>query len=483
LRRAWPSNAQQHDDKDDANQHAEHNPKIHGLRIGSSHHATTESPGISFEHPREGTERVKALLAESYREEPFWWREAPPPRVPAAAFPTQADVVIVGGGYTGVMAAARLSWHGRAVALLEQRELGWGASSRNGGMVHPGFKVGTAHLLHRYGAMGRELYRASLEAFSLVERTITENQIACDYLRSGHIDLASRPRHLRELKEEAEILQKEFGMEAGVIPRIELRSEVGTSQYYGGLFVGRSGGLHPAKYHAGLVRLALDRGAQLYDQTQVLRIDGQGRHGFTVVCGRGQIQAGDVLLATNGYTDRLVPSIRRRIIPIGSYIIATEPLAPELAKSAIPNRRMLFDSQNFLHYWRISPDNRMLFGGRASFAPTSVEKARDWLYTAMIDIHPQLEGSRVEYAWGGQVGFTFDRLPHIGRIDGITYALGYCGTGVAMSTYFGQLAADLIAGAELSGCWQRSFGTVPLYRERPWFLRPAGWYYGALDRL
>jgi glycine/D-amino acid oxidase-like deaminating enzyme len=144
---------------------------------------------------------------------------------------------------------------------------------------------------------------------------------------------------------------------------------------------------------------------------------------------------------------------------------------------------MLFDSKNFLHYWRISADNRMLFGGRASFAPTSVEKARDWLYAAMMEIHPQLEGTRVEYAWGGQVGFTFDRMPHIGRLDGITYALGYCGTGVAMSTYFGQLAADVIAGAELPACWQRSFGAVPLYRERPWFLRPAGWYYSALDRL
>ena len=144
---------------------------------------------------------------------------------------------------------------------------------------------------------------------------------------------------------------------------------------------------------------------------------------------------------------------------------------------------MLFDSKNFLYYWRLSSDNRILFGGRASFAPTTIAKARDWLYAAMIRVHPQLAGIMVEHAWGGNVAFTFDRLPHIGRTEGITYALGYCGTGVAMSTYFGQLAADWIAGGELPDCWQRTFPGLPLYRETPWFLPAVGWYYAALDRL
>jgi glycine/D-amino acid oxidase-like deaminating enzyme len=144
---------------------------------------------------------------------------------------------------------------------------------------------------------------------------------------------------------------------------------------------------------------------------------------------------------------------------------------------------MLFDSKNFLYYWRLSSDNRMLFGGRASFAPTTIAKARDWLYAAMIRVHPQLAGIMVEHAWGGNVGFTFDRLPHIGRIEGITYALGYCGTGVAMSTYFGQLAADWIAGGDLPDCWQRPFPGMPLYRQKPWFLPAVGWYYRALDRV
>ncbi|HEX3630378.1 MAG TPA: FAD-dependent oxidoreductase [Candidatus Dormibacteraeota bacterium] len=424
-----------------------------------------------------------APLAESYREAPYWWDQAAPARPSPAPLPTEADVVIVGGGYTGVMAAARLAWRGRAVALLESHELGWGASSRNGGMVHPGFKVGAATLLQRHGEDGAAIYQSSLEAFDLVERTIAEHRIDCDYTRSGHLDLAYRPGHLKGLESEARVLAERFKLDVRMIDRSGLTAEVGSNRYHGGLLVAASGGLHPAKYHAGLTRLAIDRGAHLYGGVAATGIE-RGRKGrFVVKTERGSIACGAVLLATNGYSDRLMPQVRRRIIPIGSYMIATEPLPDELAAQTIPHRRMLFDTKNFLYYWRLSGDNRMLFGGRASFAATTTWNARDWLYDAMIRVHPQLKGLRVVRAWGGQVGFTFDRMPHIGRIKGITYAMGYCGTGVAMSTYFGQLAADWIAGGALPGHWQRSFPTVPLYQEHPWFLRPAGWYYGALDRF
>jgi len=381
------------------------------------------------------------------------------------------------------MAAARLAQHHRSVALLEKHELGWGASSRNGGMVHPGFKVGPGALLKRYGERGRQLYRQSLDAFALVEETITSNRIECDYARTGHLYLAYKPGHVDHLESEARVLRDEFNVDARVLNRDALASEIGSPLYHGALLYERSGGLHPAKYFAGLARLARDHGAQLHDRTPAIAIAPSQHGGFVVRTPRGEIAARDVLLATNGYSDALVPSVRRRIIPIGSYIIATEPLSADRAQSAIRNRRMLFDSKNFLYYWRLNPDNRMLFGGRASFAPTTIAKARDWLYAAMIRVHPQLAGIMVEHAWGGNVGFTFDRLPHIGRVDGITYALGYCGTGVAMSTYFGQLAADWIAGGELPDCWQMGFPRVPFYRDTPWFLPAAGWYYAALDRL
>jgi glycine/D-amino acid oxidase-like deaminating enzyme len=422
-------------------------------------------------------------LSDGYREEPYWWREAPPTRPPSASIPTEVDVVVIGGGYTGMMAAARLAWRGRAVAVLDANDFGWGASGRNGGMVHPGFKVGPATLIERYGDRGRKLYRASLDGFELVERTIADQRIDCDYVATGHLELADKAAHVADLRAKARVLEHEFGLQATVMDRDALATEVGSTAYHGGLLVERSGGLNPAKYLAGLVALARDRGAHLYARTPATAVERRRRAGFSVSIPQGRIDCGHVLIATNGYSDRLLPWVRRRVIPIGSYIIATEPLSAELSNAVIPHRRMLFDTRNFLHYWRLSADNRMLFGGRASFAPTSIENARDWLYAAMVRIHPQLKTVKVEHAWGGQVGFTFDRLPHIGETRGIHYALGYCGTGVAMSTYFGQLAADWVAGGELPGCWRRPFPTIPLYRDRPWFLRPAGWYYALRDRL
>ena len=382
-----------------------------------------------------------------------------------------------------MMAALGLSRRGRSVAVLERESFGWGASGRNGGMVHPGFKLDPTSLLSRWGERGKQLYRASLDAFELVEVTIEQHAIQCDYERSGHLNLAYRSRHLSQLEAEARLVRQEFDLEARLLGREELEAEVGSSAYHGGLLFERSGGLHPAKYLAGLTRAAQDAGAHLYDHVSAIAIEGTAR-GFDVETTRGAISCGDVLLATNGYSDRLLPSLRRRMIPVGSYMIASEELPAALAATLIPRQRMLFDSKNFLYYWRLSPGGRrMLFGGRASFAPTTVPHARDWLYAAMTRVHPQLAGVAIEHAWGGQLGFTLDRMPHIGRLDGVAYALGYCGTGIAMSTYFGQLAADWIAGDSLPSCWQRPFPALPLYRERPWFLPAVGRYYQLRDRF
>src|SRR5256714_13458204 len=215
-----------------------------------------------------------------------------------AAFPTEVDAVIVGGGYTGMMAAVRLAWRGRSVALLEKDELGWGASSRNGGMVHPGFKLDLATLLKRDAERGRDRYQASLDAFALVEETIRVNQIDCDYARTGHLELAHKPSHFQHLEEEAYVLRRQFGVAARVIPRVELASEVGTSLYHGALLFERSGGLHPARYFAGLMRVARDRGAHLYEHTPATGIEARRRGGFTGATPRRRRRAPRAPMAT-----------------------------------------------------------------------------------------------------------------------------------------------------------------------------------------
>ena len=206
----------------------------------------------------------------------------------------------------------------------------------------------------------------------------------------------------------------------------------------------------------------------------------------------GPIEAADVVLATNGYTGSLLPWVQRRVLPIGSYIVATEPLDPALAAEVSPKGRMFFDTKNFLYYWRLTPDGRMLFGGRASFAPTSIDRSAGVLGAAMRRVHPQLATTRIDYAWGGNVAFTFDRLPHVGRRDGVTYALGYCGSGVCMATYFGTLVARMLGEGSDTGRERSGFERIPypgaplvpaLYRGDPWFLPVVGEAFRLQDRL
>ena len=199
---------------------------------------------------------------------------------------------------------------------------------------------------------------------------------------------------------------------------------------------------------------------------------------------RGAIHAREVLVATNGYTDAVAPTLRRRIIPIGSYIIATEPLPEDLARELSPTGRAYFDTRNFLSYWHVTADRRMLFGGRVSFIPTSVDRTARLLYQRMIQVHPQLAGTKVEYSWGGKVALTMDRMPHIGRAGGVMYAMGYSGTGVVMSNWLGTRAAEWMAGGAAPALARLRFPIVPApYEGRPWFLPFAGEVFRLQDRL
>ena len=410
------------------------------------------------------------------------------PAMPSRAarpIPDSADVVVVGGGYTGINAARELARRGVAVTLLEAETLGFGASTRNGGIVHPGYKWGPRELVQRYGAdTGRALYQETLDGFETVKRLIAEESIDCDFRERGHLELAYAPSHVREL-EHAQASLASMGFETTMIARQRIREEIGSDAYFGALAVPNSGLLHPGRYFEGLVRAAARAGADLHEGVRARSVRRQGDGRFVVETERGAILARDVFVGTNGYTDGVVPSLRRRIIPIGSYIIASEPLPEELARELAPTGRSFFDTKNFLYYWHVSADRRMVFGGRASFMPTSIERTAAILHKGLIEVHPQLAGYRIAYAWGGNVGFTFDRMPHVGRTShGVAYAMGCCGTGVALMTHLGTKAGAWLAGGEAPVLARLKFPLVPApYEGRPWFLPFAGEWFRLQDRL
>ena len=278
---------------------------------------------------------------------------------------------------------------------------------------------------------------------------------------------ANKPKHYDLLAEEVEFMAKEFKHAVRLVPRNEQRAEIGSDLYHGALVDEVSAGVNPAQYVAGLAGAAEKAGATLHAQARVSKLERRGKR-FLVETERGSLTAENIFVATNGYIDSATPELRRKIMPIGSFIIATEPLSDELAHELSPHNRMIFDFKHFLNYFRLSDDNRMVFGGRAAFFPENeqtVRQSAEILRREMIEVYPQLRDVEVEYAWGGTLGFAFDLMTHVGEMDGMYYALGYAGHGVAMGTYLGKTVAEAMLDWNDQGT---SFCSSPL----PW--RAAG---------
>ena len=422
-------------------------------------------------------------LAGSGEERCLWTAASPgSPVVEAVPLPDRTDVAIVGGGYTGLAAARALAGRGVDVTLLERHHVGWGASGRNGGFVLPGYKPDVQVLATKLGlAAARRLFETSLEAVRFLESVIAQEAIDCDYVRCGSLLLAAKPGHLRGLRDGQQFLQAKLGYETVLLGPDEVRAELGSARYHGGLLDRGAGALHPVRYLRGLAASAVRSGARIIEGVEVRRLTRVGSKSV-LETSRGVLPAGEVLVATNGYTGPLCPSLQRRVVPIGSYLIATAPLEPSLARRLIPNGRVLSDTKNLLYYFRLSPDGRMVFGGRAAFTPTPVARSAAILERGMREVFPELAGVPIEYAWGGQVAFTLDQLPHAGRLDGVHYALGYCGHGVALSTWLGTRLGEALAGAgELPALGPGRFRSVPLYFGRPWFLPLVGAWFRVAD--
>lgn len=420
------------------------------------------------------------------QEIPYWWPAGPEPALDEALpLPGRADVVVIGGGYTGLAAARRLSRSGASVVVLEKESIGWGASSRNGGQVLTGLKLGPLDLIQEFGReRARALFDASLHAIAFLEKLIADESIDCGYERCGHLEAAFKPAHFERLRLEQEVLARDFDHRVRLLPPSEQRAEVGTDFYHGLLLDERSAALHPARYVRGLAQAAAGAGADLRPRLPALEVRPEPA-GFRVVTPKGTIRAGELLVATNGYTDAAVPALRRRIVPVGSYIIASAPLGAERAAALLPRRRVLFDSKRFLFYFRLSADHRLIFGGRAQWTPATPRSTRTSaaiLRKAMISVFPDLADVPIDFAWSGNVCFTADLLPRAGSLDGLHYALGYGGHGVAMATYLGDVAADLVLGREDRNPFRGlPFPAIPLYDGRPWFLPLVGVWYRFLD--
>jgi glycine/D-amino acid oxidase-like deaminating enzyme len=426
------------------------------------------------------------------KEKPYWLDTASIPTGDASGpLPESVDVAVIGGGITGLSAARALARRGAKVAVVEAETFGWGASSRNGGMVLTGLKKGPETLIARYGLeVARRLYAASLASIDCVEQIVREEGIACDFSRTGHLEVAVKPKHFDDFARSAELIAREFNHTLRVVPKQELRQEIGSDLHHGGLVDETSAGVNPARYVSGLRQAAERAGAQLYDGTRVETIERQAENtaaAYHVRTSRGTLRARAVFIATSGYTGPATPALQRRIVPIGSYIIVTEPLPEELACTVSPRNRMMYDSKNFLYYFRLTPDRRMLFGGRAAFFPETahtVRKSAALLREGMLRVYPDLRDTRVEYVWGGTLDFAFDIMPHAGQLDGLYYALGYAGHGVAMATYLGSKMADVILGDPHANPFHGlPFPAAPwgLYNGRPWFLPLAAAWYKLLD--
>ncbi|MCS0503367.1 NAD(P)/FAD-dependent oxidoreductase [Ancylobacter mangrovi] len=418
----------------------------------------------------------RAIFHPDFRDTPFWWDDYAPVHI-RAALPARADVVVIGAGYTGLAAGAELARAGLGVVVLERNAPGEGASTRNGGQV-------SAEIGHGQADRNREIAREAMVAFELTERLAEEGGNASLYKRCGRLDAAWTSGHFARMAVEADALNRLHPDQARLLPPERQREQIGSDFYAGGLCVDLAGALHPALHYKSMLDTAISSGCQIVSRAEVRSLS--RRHaGWKVDLADGAaIEADAVLVATNGYTGPATPGLLRRIVPVASHMIATEELELDLAASLLPGGRIVVDSKRVLYYYRLSPDGRrMLFGGRSRFTQVGARTSGALLHAAMSARFPQLAGARITHSWTGNLGFTFDHLPHVGRYEGMHYALGCNGSGIAVMAYLGHVAArNILRPDDPPSVFEKiALPANPLYTGDPWFLPPLGGLYRLMD--
>ena len=424
------------------------------------------------------------IFHKEFKAQPFWWEAHRPSALPEIALPREARVVIVGAGYAGLSAALELTALGLDCLVLDANEPGFGASTRNGGMVSGGVNVGKRYLSKPMPADEAAPFLAdAADAFTLIEDLITREKINCGWTKAGYFLGAWCKSHYDDMAKKVDYLNAAAKSDSYLVPQERQREEIGSDYYRGGMVVGRAAHIHPALFFKGLLELCQKRSVKIASKTPVTKL-AQTTTGWSVETPRGTITAGDVIIATNGYTGDITPQLKRRVVPVGSYIIATEELPPDLAATLSPKNRSIADTRRVLTYYRMSPDRkRLIFGGRAKFGHTDPVETAPILYRFMTDRYPQLKGVKITHAWTGNVAFTLDEMPHMGKFDNLHYALGCNGSGIAMMTYLGQQTARKVAGKSNRTCAfdRPEFPDHPLYNGSTWFLPFVGRYFRARD--
>lgn len=425
--------------------------------------------------------------------DPYWWLAARPTADGSSPVPDETDVAIVGSGYTGLNAAIELADRGFKVTVLEAREFGHGASTRSGGHVSSGLNLGKGPSAAKpsplISTLGEARYKGLLneasQSMDRIQMMIEREKIDCHFGIGGRFVAAYTQSHYDSLAAKISVLDHDGKSGCRMVPRDQQRDEIGSDYYFGGMVVERSGKLHPAMYHRGLLDACRRRpGITLCANTRVTAIEPSGS-GFRVTAGDAELRAADVLLSTNGYSQKPSPWLKRRVIPLASCIIATEELDPELIKRLIVNDRSINDTKRVLNYFRVSPDRkRIIFGGRETFFTQDPLESGRRLYARLVRLYPELAKTRITHSWTGMVAMTFDHLPHIGRENGIYYAAGCNGSGVAMMSYLGYRIGATIAGANDRSAFDGlTFPTRPLYTGKTWFLPAVGAYFKSMDKI
>jgi glycine/D-amino acid oxidase-like deaminating enzyme len=419
-----------------------------------------------------------------------YWHDTTPAFTGAdpGPLPGTVDVAVIGAGFTGLSAALALARRGASVVVLEADRVISGASGRNGGHVNNGTAIDFGSLAARLGLeRARALYRTYDDAVETVERIVREEQITCGFRRSGKVKLAAKPFHYEKIARGFDLLHREADPDTDLVPPDRIRDEVGSNRFYGGLLYSKSAQMHMGQFGTGLAIAAERNGARIFENARVTSLKRLSGMRHLVTTTRGTVTAGQVMVATGPSMSGPFFFFRRRTIPIGSFIIATEPLTPTQLDSIMPTRRTATTTLNVGNYFRVALDNRLIFGGRARFAlssPTSDLKSGRILERTLYCTFPQLGRVRIDYCWGGVIDLTADRLPRAGEHHGLFYAMGYSGHGAQMSVHMGNRMAAVMSGdAAANPLRDLTWPPVPGHFGPPWFMPFVGAYYRVKDLI